>query len=103
VLVTKKTGVLVAQIEGTLVAPGAGVPVAPKARGPVKPNMLLPNAGCDGWTEHPKGLIWVGVEPKPPKAGTWPKNDDPGKKESWFSDRIRKPQNIIITIKKAEK
>ena len=77
-LVTQKTGVLVAQIVGAPVAPDA-VPAGPKAGGAVKPNMLLPNAG---WMEHPKGLIWVGVEPKPPKVGTWPKNDDPGKEES---------------------
>ena len=52
-LVTQKTGVLVAQIVGAPVAPDA-VPAGPKAGGAVKPNMLLPNAG---WMEHPKGLI----------------------------------------------
>jgi len=82
---------------GVMVAPDAGVLVAPNA-GPVEPNagwdeapkgvepelkmllpnsccncwMLLPNDGCDGWVALPNGLVWVGVEPKPPRAGFWP-------------------------------
>jgi hypothetical protein len=44
----------------------------------------------------PNGLVWVGVERNPPKAGFWPKTDKPMKEESWLSDRIRKLQNKIF-------
>jgi hypothetical protein len=58
--------------------------------------VLLPNVGCGGWMALPNGLVWVGVERNPPKAGFWPKTDKPMKEESWLSDRIRKLQNKIF-------
>ena len=51
--------------------------------------MLFPNASCDGWVA-PNGPVWVEVDSEPPKAGCWPKTDDPRKQENQFSDWIRK-------------
>jgi len=91
VLEAPNAGVLVAPNAGVLVAPNAGVLVAPNAgwddppKGVEEPNMLLPKAGCDCCVA-PNGLVWVGVDPKPPKAGFWPKTDDPINQENQFSN-----------------
>jgi hypothetical protein len=89
VLVAPNAGVLVAPNAGVLVDPKAGVLAAPNAdwlvapKGVEEPNMLFPNAGCDCWFVLPKGLVWAGVEPKPPK-GFWPKTDDPIEREESY-------------------
>jgi hypothetical protein len=62
---------------GVVVAPNAGVVVAPKAGVLDAPKVLLPNAGCVCWNVPPKALDWLGEEPKPPKLGFCPNNDDP--------------------------
>jgi hypothetical protein len=67
---------------GVVVAPKAGVVVVPKA-GVVTPNagvvdipkVLLPNVGCVCWNVLPKGLDWLGDDPKPPKLGFCPNKD----------------------------
>lgn len=60
-----------------VVVPNAGVVVAPKAGVLDAPKVLLPNAGCVCWNVPPKALDWLGEEPKPPKLGFCPNNDDP--------------------------
>lgn len=62
---------------GVVVAPNAVVVVAPKAGVLDAPKVLLPNAGCVCWNVPPKALDWLGEEPKPPKLGFCPNNDDP--------------------------
>ena len=64
---------------GVVVAPKAGVVVAPKAGALVAPKVLLPNVGCVCWNVLPKGLDWLGDDPKPPKLGFCCPNKDPAK------------------------
>lgn len=60
---------------GVVVAPKAGVGVVPNAGVVVAPKVVLPNAGCVCWNVPPKGLDWLGDEPKPPKLGFCPNKD----------------------------
>jgi hypothetical protein len=68
------------------VEPNAGVaavPVAPNASVVVvlnvgvvdAPKVLLPNVGCVCWNVLPKGLDWLGDDPKPPKLCFCPNKD----------------------------
>lgn len=60
---------------GVAVAPNDGVVVVPKAGVVVAPKVLLPNVGCVCWNVLPKGLDWLGDDPKPPKLGFCPNKE----------------------------
>ena len=74
VLDVPKAGVVVPNA-GAVVAPNAGVAVVPNAGVAVVPKVLLPNVGCVCWNVPPKGLDWLGDDPKPPKLGFCPNKD----------------------------
>ena len=74
VVVAPKAGVVVVPKAG-VVAPNAGVVVVPNDGVVDAPKVLLPNVGCVCWNVPPKGLDWLGDDPKPPKLGFCPNKD----------------------------
>jgi len=74
VIVALKAGVVVVPKAGVVV-PNAGVVVVPNAGVVDAPKVLLPNVGCVCWNVLPKGLDWLGDDPKPPKLGFCPNKD----------------------------
>lgn len=79
VVAVPKAGVLVPKAGA--VAPNAGVVVVPNAGGVDAPKVLLPNVGCVCWNVLPKGLDWLGDDPKPPKLCFCPNKDPEPKVE----------------------
>jgi hypothetical protein len=73
VLVPKAAAV--APNAGVVVVPNAGVVVVPNAGVVDAPKVLLPNVGCVCWNVLPKGLDWLGDDPKPPKLCFCPNKD----------------------------
>lgn len=73
VVAVPKAGVLVPKAGA--VAPNAVVVVVPNAGGVDAPKVLLPNVGCVCWNVLPKGLDWLGDDPKPPKLCFCPNKD----------------------------
>jgi hypothetical protein len=80
VVVAPKAGVVVVPKAG-VVTPNAGVVVVPNVGVVDVPKVLLPNVGCVCWNVLPKGLDWLGDDPKPPKLGFCPNKDPEPKVE----------------------
>jgi len=73
--VEPNAGVVVAPKAGAVVVPKAGV-LVPNAGVVMVPNAgVVPNVGCVCWNVLPKGLDWLGDDPKPPKLGFCPNKD----------------------------